>query len=68
MSQNMRGENSRLSDELNVRGKNSGLSVELNGQSIGLHAARVKVRHKNQARAAHKNCFVEEGRLGSPMA
>eukprot|EP00965_Chrysotila_dentata_P154359 5101484-Pleurochrysis_carterae.AAC.1 len=46
MSQNVRGENSRLSDELNVRGENSRLSVELNGQSIGLHAARVKLQHK----------------------
>eukprot|EP00965_Chrysotila_dentata_P023888 791590-Pleurochrysis_carterae.AAC.2 len=46
MSQNMRGENSRLSVGLNVRGENSWLGVELVSQSIGLHAARVKVRYK----------------------
>eukprot|EP00965_Chrysotila_dentata_P148455 4901607-Pleurochrysis_carterae.AAC.1 len=39
MSQNMRGENSRLSDESSVRGENSGLSVESNDQSIGLSPA-----------------------------
>eukprot|EP00965_Chrysotila_dentata_P045988 1528313-Pleurochrysis_carterae.AAC.1 len=58
MSQNMQGENSRLRAELNV--------FELHGQSIGLHDARVKVRHKNlvgeksQARAANESCFVSQ--------